>query len=297
MSTYNGQKYIREQIDSLLVQEGVTVRIVIRDDGSKDQTPTILSEYASKYNNIVILSEINCGAEESFNRLCRYALKNETSDYYAFCDQDDVWDTDKLYVAISKLQEYENNRPNLYFSNLRMVDENLNYIRDFYARNDVFTDRQKTLVQVFTYGCTCVFNRSALAYYCQPSSQKTHHDVWLYCLCSYLGNVYYDYNAHIQYRQHNNNLSGHRSKGASLFLWRIKRVFKGNLGHTFETIAQQLLTFKPELNTDDFRLITQVANYRHNLWSRLYLLFFSSFSSGNFVKDLCIKFRIIINKL
>ena len=70
MSTYNGHKYIRKQLDSLLLQEGVDVHIIVRDDGSKDETPQILSEYADKHSNIEILSELNCGAEESFNKLC-----------------------------------------------------------------------------------------------------------------------------------------------------------------------------------------------------------------------------------
>ena len=79
-----------------------------------------------------MLFEDNCGAEESFNKLCQYSLQQDLTDYYAFCDQDDVWDNDKLSIAIQSLEKFDHLVPNLYFSNLRMVDDTLSYIRDFY---------------------------------------------------------------------------------------------------------------------------------------------------------------------
>jgi len=297
MSTYNGQKYIRDQLDSLLAQEGVSLHIIVRDDGSKDETPQILAEYASKNQNILVLTGQNCGAEKSFNALCRYALQNDNAEYYAFCDQDDVWEIDKLDVATKKLENSDPQKPNLYFSNLKMVDDQLNYIRDFYAQNEVFTNREKTLVQIFTYGCTCVFNRKALIYYCGIDKQETFHDNWIYCICSYLGNVIYDPIGHILYRQHSSNLSGHRTTGAALFFSRVKRLFKGRLGHNFEVMARQLLFFREELNPNDLKTINRVAYYRHNFIYRLSLLFSTSFRTGNFIKNLCIKYRIIINRL
>lgn len=297
MSTYNGQKYIREQIDSLLTQKDVDVQILVRDDGSKDDTVAILSEYCAKHPNITILKDVNCGAEESFNRLCRIALETEKSEYYAFCDQDDVWDEDKLQVATTKLSPLDADKPNMYFSNLKVVDENLNNIRDFYNPEDVFTDRSKTLVQIFTYGCTCVFNRKALLYYCKPFPQQTFHDNWVYCICSYLGNVVYDPVGHIQYRQHSSNLSGHRGTGLGLLVSRIKRPFKGKLGNDFEIMASQLLAFASEIHPSDLKTIQRVATYRNSMMSRLHLLFSPSFCTGHLVKDLCIKYRILFNCL
>lgn len=297
MSSYNGDKYISEQIESLLAQKGVEIRIVIRDDGSKDQTNNILSEYSSKYSKIKIIKGDNCGAEESFNRLCKYAVEEESSDYYAFCDQDDVWDEDKLTVAINSLKGFDNTLPLLYFSNLKMVDENLNYIRDFYSKDEVFIDKSKTLVQIFTYGCTCVFNRKALEYYCQVESQSTFHDNWIYCICSYLGKVIYDPCGHIQYRQHGNNLSGHRATGLTLLAYRIKRLFKGNLGHDFENMAKQMLHFSDDLSTKDKQIINLVAYYRNNLYSRIRLFFSCEYRTGNIFKDICIRYRILSNNL
>jgi len=298
MSTYNGIKYIREQLDSLLAQEVVTMTIVIRDDGSSDATIDIISEYAISNKNIILLKGQNCGAEESFNILCQYALNNVPSDYYAFCDQDDVWDSDKLNVAVHKLNEFDDQKPNLYFSNLRIVDQNLNYIKDLYTKTQVFTERSKTLVQIFTYGCTCVFNHKALEYYCLPKHQSTFHDNWIYCVCSYFGNVYYDSIGHIMYRQHENNLSGSNGPdGISLMIKRIKRLFKGHLGHDFEIMASQLLLMKENMEIEDYNIVKHVSNYRKNIFSRLYLFFSIKYTTGNFIKDLCIRFRILCNSL
>lgn len=298
LSTYNGSKYLHEQLDSLVVQEGVEVILVARDDGStKDNTIEILKSYKEKFTGFILLEEPNCGAEESFNRLCKYAYENVEADYYAFCDQDDVWDSDKLKCAVGKLNQYSKDKPNLYFSNLKMVDEKLNFIRDFYAPNEVFIDKDKTLVQIFTYGCTCVFNRKAIELYCAVEN-TTFHDNWVYCICSYLGNVIYDGVGHIQYRQHGSNLSGHREQGGiKLLKYRILRLSKGNLGHDFELMATQLLHLKEVITPDDLKLITLVSDYRHNFFSRMRLFFSRKYRTGNWFKDVCIRYRIISNSL
>lgn len=176
LSTYNGEKYLKEQIDSVLAQEGVKVHLVIRDDGSKDGTIQILKTYASEYSNIELLIEDNCGAERSFNKLCFYTKENIQANYYAFCDQDDVWESQKLYLAVEALKSYSTHLPNLYFSNLKMVDTNLNYMRNMFADGEVDVSKRMALLQIFTYGCTCVFNRQALTDYCSSIFDDFYHD-------------------------------------------------------------------------------------------------------------------------
>ena len=225
VSTYNGQKYLSKQLDSLISQVGVDMKIIVRDDGSSDGTRQILRNYAQTYSNIQLLFEDNCGAEESFNKLCQYSLQQDLTDYYAFCDQDDVWDNDKLSIAIQSLEKFDHLVPNLYFSNLRMVDDTLSYIRDFYNEKEVDIDNKLSLVQIFTYGCTCVFNQSALSIYCKVNN-KSFHDNWIYIICSFMGNVFYDSSAHIQYRQHNSNLSGHKTTGLGLLRSRLSDLLR-----------------------------------------------------------------------
>ena len=295
LSTYNGEKYIQEQLDSVFLQQDVEVHVVVRDDGSSDDTRYILSNYA-KRDNVTIMYDTNCGAEKSFDRLCHYALANINSDYYAFCDQDDVWDSIKLIRAVDKLEMFNSEVPNLYFSNLKMVDDTLNPIGVFYQPDEVFINKEKALLQVFTYGCTCVFNRKALDYYCGIEN-SIYHDNWIYILCVYLGNVYYDNNSYINYRQHSNNLSGRKTSGISLIIYRLGRLFKGKFGHDFEQMAKQLLNYRKEILPDDIQLVEHVAGYRNRFRSKCYLLFSPKYKTGNLFKDLCIIFRILINHL
>lgn len=206
-------------------------------------------------------------------------------------------DNDKLSIAIQSLEKFDHLVPNLYFSNLRMVDDTLSYIRDFYNEKEVDIDNKLSLVQIFTYGCTCVFNQSALSIYCKVNN-KSFHDNWIYIICSFMGNVFYDSSAHIQYRQHNSNLSGHKTTGLGLLRSRLYRPFKGNLGHDFEFLAIQLLqvSFENTLS-DKYKIARNIANYRTNIISRLFLFFSPSYCTGNFVKDLCIRYRILFNCL
>lgn len=297
MSTYNGQKYLREQMESLLQQEGVALKIVVRDDGSKDNTIQILEEYSHKYDFITVLKENNVGVSKSFNRLCRYACDNVEADYYAFCDQDDVWDKDKLIVAVNKLKDRPNDKPNLYFSNLKMVDENLNYIRDLFMPGEVRIGNPMALIQVFTYGCTCVFNRKGLDDFCAIPINEMFHDHWIFELCSYLGSVYYDEKAHINYRQHSSNVSGAKSKGLKLLKVRLNTFFKRGLEHNFDLSAKQILFFDDRIYPQYYDFVYRIAHYREHLSYKLSLLFSRTYRTGNLAKDLIIKFRILINKL
>lgn len=104
MSTYNGEKYLKEQIDSILSQEGVDVRLYIRDDGSSDRTTDILASY-QEHKNVKIEKGNNLGFAKSFLT----ALDEcDEADYYAFSDQDDVWEKDKLSTAIQSINTPSN---------------------------------------------------------------------------------------------------------------------------------------------------------------------------------------------
>ena len=92
LSTYNGARYLKAQLDSLFAQTYCSIEIIARDDDSNDETISILKSY-----NIKILdTKENLGAKESFAELLNYAVVNSTSDYFMFCDQDDVWEKDKI---------------------------------------------------------------------------------------------------------------------------------------------------------------------------------------------------------
>ena len=122
LSTYNGAKYLRELLDSLLNQSHKNISILVRDDGSTDATLELLAEYGNKYNNITYYKGENLKPARSFMDLLK---QSEDADYYALSDQDDVWLPDKIEIAIKQL---EANKADLYHSAFQMTDSNLNPI-------------------------------------------------------------------------------------------------------------------------------------------------------------------------
>ena len=115
LSTYNGSRYLQEQIDSVLNQDGVKVVLLIRDDGSTDNTLEILDRNSLNHDNIFVITGSNCRSAASFMELVYEANRTYPDfDYYAFCDQDDVWCKDKLISAVNKLSESPDDTPSLY---------------------------------------------------------------------------------------------------------------------------------------------------------------------------------------
>ena len=227
MSTYNGERYLREQIDSILTQTNKDWRLYIRDDGSRDSTLAIIHEYSQLYPDKVILEKDdlgNLGPGSSFMCL----LEVVDAEYYMFCDQDDVWMPTKIEKTFFKLRsmedKYGKDEGIGVFTDLTVVDAQLNvimpsmwkgdnrhpeYIRNFYQQ---WTNRHAT------YGCTQMFNRAVkkLVFpYHQFPDIKGAHDNWIAYILIVKG--IYDYIAEqtILYRQHDSNVVGVNS-GCSL---------------------------------------------------------------------------------
>ena len=209
LSSYNGEKYIKEQIESVINQNNVNVELFIRDDGSTDSTLRVLEEFDD--SRIHVFSCENVGVTNSF-----FSLLWDISDfdYYAFCDQDDVWDRDKLKIALDYLDD-SNCRPALYFSSTRVVNENLNVIENKSSLiDDEVYDVTKVILSNNATGCTMVFNSLLREIIIKYKPEKTiMHDHWVYALCVLIGGkIYYDSVPHISYRQHNHNVLGNKVK-------------------------------------------------------------------------------------
>lgn len=206
MSTYNGEKYLRKQIDSILKQKGnFKLEIWVRDDGSTDDTRNILNEYAEKGNLRWYTGE-NIGSAQSFIEL----VVNCTGyDYYAFSDQDDVWHPDKLERGITKIENHEG--PTLYFSNARLVDAKLNDIGKNVYKKIPKTDFYTLSCEGGILGCTIIFNKE-LAYLLNKkidTSKIVMHDFYIALVCKSLGGrIIYENRVTIKYRQHETNVVG-----------------------------------------------------------------------------------------
>lgn len=211
MSTYNGEKFLREQLDSILAQRNVEVTLFVRDDGSKDGTQAILSEYAEKYGNIRISFEENVGVGNSFMNAL-YATP-DTFDFYAFADQDDIWLEDKLAEAAKMLRE---SGKYLYASNQECVDDCGNIMKMRYEQNaDIHLTPAAILQRNMLAGCTMVFTNMFYHILVQPEHRPSVellynriHDVWVAFTAALYDKIIYDPRSFMHYRQHTNNVVG-----------------------------------------------------------------------------------------
>lgn len=220
MSTYNGEHFLKEQINSILAQQGVDVKLTVRDDGSSDETTSILGEYGKKINWYV---GKNLGPARSFMELLE---KAEEADFYAFADQDDYWMANKLKVAADMMFADEK-VPALYFSRTQLTDAFLNPT-DIVQTNPLLTFGE-SLVYEFIPGCTMVMNRRMhdIVIKYRPDYIPMH-DVWIYSVAQAVGaKIYFDKTPHILYRQHGNNTIGQGYSRWHEWNRRLKRFRNG----------------------------------------------------------------------
>lgn len=268
MSTYNGEKYLEEQINSIDKQEGVNVVILVRDDGSTDNTTQILDKW-QHIGKLTWYSGDNLGPARSFMDLLANAPK---ADYYAFSDQDDVWLPLKLHTAVAALSAKPQNIPALYFCQWQMVDQNLNEIPT--KRLQVSCTFGESLLINPAAGCTQVFNpalRNAVLSY-RPEFLSMH-DSWLYRVCLALdGNVYFDQKPYILYRQHGANVLGGTTSLIKRIRRRIKTFYKfpNQRSLTAESLYAGYRTYMPCANAD---LLFNVINYRKSVRNTIGLIF------------------------
>ena len=290
MSTYNGEKYLREQIESLKLQKGVCLSILARDDGSSDATIGILDEY----KNAGVLewySGENIGSARSFLDLVAHAPECE---YYAFCDQDDYWFPEKLAAAIGKLAETDNSKSALYFSGTQFADANLNPI-PLKDKCDFATLRIPAAFMFnIAKGCTMVFNRCLAERLSEYHPETVDmHDAWVYKVCLVTGNqVIADPNSYILYRQHGSNVIG--ESNGFIGKWRKKLSALKSNPHFRSRVVQEILRGYDGNLTDREREQLQVlGNYRSRFGYWVKVVFSPSYSAPFLKYTLLFKLAVL----
>lgn len=266
LSTFNGGKFLREQLDSLLAQKGVKVNIFIRDDGSTDNTAEILREYESR-QQLSWYQGQNKGWAMSFMEL---VSKAPDSDFYAFCDQDDVWQQDKLSRAVGKIEK--SGRENvLYFSNLTSWRSGM---EEGLVKGDFHFDRYTSLVMCQAYGCTMVFDRALMMLLRNhmPDSVAAH-DYWVYLTASFFSTLIYDEQSRILYRQHGTNQVGSQNRMSEVLKRRYNLFFHRNSRFRHDLQAETFLSlYQDILSDEDKYAVRLVADYRKSLKNKLALI-------------------------
>lgn len=223
MSTYNGEKYIKEQLDSILEQTYPDIQILIRDDASSDGTVSILSEYSERYSNVKYYAGDNIGVQESFFDLFLHA--DRQAEYIATCDQDDVWYADKIETAVHALRSFQ--EPALYCCRTQLTDEKLIPLEDELRKYIPQIAFGNALIENVCTGCTMVINRALYEFVENKwPKESVIHDWWFYQVAVCFGKVIYDDNPHIFYRQHGNNEIGLDNSRLSLVKRQVKSLWK-----------------------------------------------------------------------
>lgn len=216
--------YLKEQLESLSNQQGVDLYLSTRVDDIEcsEETLAILRSYANRFSGFELNVEHNVGAAVSFCELVRSNKGSCEYDFYAFCDQDDFWAPTKLLAAIDKIGVV--NVPIYYCSTLNVCDSNLNIIHKTSVPQ--YISFANSLAENIVTGCTVVMNKSAFQEFANYIPKTvTMHDHWVYMLSMVTGNLIYDDDSYIFYRQHDNNVVG-STYSAYYYLSKLKVFIK-----------------------------------------------------------------------
>jgi glycosyltransferase involved in cell wall biosynthesis len=262
MCTYNGGKYITEQLHSIAQQGCEHLHLYISDDGSTDDTLEKIAAFPREgFAAIKAFSGPRTGCADNFMAMvCNATIQ---ADYYAFSDQDDIWEHNKLQLATEFLQEIDKEKPALYCSRSRIVNAHNQHLT-LSTLNERKPSFSNALVQCIAGGNTMVMNQSARNLLLNAGKVKVKsHDWWAYQLVSGAGGeVFYHSFPSVRYRQHDHNVSGENRSLKALWL-RLKLLFRGDYKEWIDMQVRALLksyhTLTPE-NKAIFTLFHQSRN-------------------------------------
>lgn len=273
MSSYNGELYIKEQIDSILRQKNVDVYLYVRDDGSTDKTVSIIKSYLKRGNVFFLKGKENLGPGQSFMQLLYTVGKAGEYLYYAFADQDDIWKDEKLMYAVKMLDN--DKKPQLYCSNQIIYEDGKEKGLRFNETPDL------TLIGHMTHnnicGCTMLLNNALVSEIIKHDWPKRGilnlrmHDAVIFLIALLVGEIKYDERSYILYRIHENNTVG--IKKNNLFD-RISRALKKGLPYkNLRMATARFLLDNYTIEDEEYRvIIEEFADYQRSLKYRMRLI-------------------------
>ncbi|MFT8982492.1 glycosyltransferase [Oenococcus sp.] len=296
MSTYNGEDYLKTQIDSILDQRGVEVFLTIRDDGSVDKTIDILRDYA-ELNNVEVIKGNNIGFKESFLTLL-YELRKPNFDFYAFSDQDDFWLPQKLKKSVNMIDVSE--EPTLYIGNRIVADgqlKSLGYcVYDQYPPYDWHASHISRIIDFRGAGCTEMWNAEGQLLLERYRPHDIPHDEWVTAVFTCLGQIFFDNDAYLLYRRHQHTVTVTATK-------KQRRSILGKARKTISILAEKKLSqnvdlrckylldgYSRMLSEEDRKYLTYLARYRGRILVKLKLLLSGQFKVTS--KDAPITYKV-----
>ena len=232
IATYNGEKYIKEQLDTILPQLNDDAEVIISDDSSTDNTLQIVNSY--KDPRIVVLPN-----QKFRNPIFNFenALKHAQGDYIFLADQDDIWMPDRLKKMIPFFKEYD-----LITCDCKVIDDNLQVLKEsFFSSIDGKTGFFRNLVKINPYiGCCMAFKRNVLEKALPFPKNIPMHDFWIAMVAEIFFKIKFIYEPLVMYRRHSSNSSFTASESMNPFYKRVH--FRVNL---LKSLAVRLLRTSP----------------------------------------------------
>lgn len=258
ISTFNGEKYLATQLDSIIAQTMTHWTLLIRDDGSSDSTLHIIKKYCQLDSRIIFIQDNlgNLQVPKNYSTLMQHALERPEK-YIFFCDQDDVWLREKLLLQLNALhrmeQQFGKNIPLLIHSDLCVVDNDLNTIHPSYLEFEKIKRNTQLplttlLINNFISGCTLGMNKRLLRIAFPIPENVLLHDWWCALCAASIGKIDFVDQATLLYRQHE-----HNSIGSNGFYKKLININSGtftkkkiNFKHCFAQAENLLSRIKPE---------------------------------------------------
>lgn len=231
LATFNGEKYLKEQLDSLFEQTYKDWKLLIHDDNSIDNTVNIIYEYMKKFPDKIDFFDDDISYNSSSANFS-FLIEQSTSEYVMFCDQDDVWDSDKIEMTLAQMKKLENihlNKAIMVFSDLILMDKDGNVISKSMWKSQklnpkIVYDLYNILALNVVSGCTIMINKIAKQLVIPIPHKYIQHDHWIAVNIVKYGYVSFINKPLISYRQHSNNTLGINNIGIYYFLRMMKRL-------------------------------------------------------------------------
>ena len=281
LSSYNGEKYIQKQLDTIFAQKGVEVSCLVRDDGSSDGTLQVLRAYQEQEPRLQWVQGENLGWRKSFMELLRLAGE---ADYYAFSDQDDEWFEDKLLTGVGMLEQRPEDIPLLFHCARIRKDPGGEQEQQMLPRP---LSVKNALMQEYCQGCAMMINRRARDLLCAYRPKGTYgHDFWVGVVCYLLGEVHYSPRPLFYHINHRDNTTATGDVHACQ-KGRLQSILKGTA--PYNNPCRDLLEgYQGYMPADTAAQVRQVRDYRETLWNRLRL-----FADRGFAKYLVPKKAVL----
>ena len=303
LSTWNGEKYLDELLDSLIQQTYQKFHITILDDKSSDKTKEIIQTFIQKYPEKITL--LNTDRKFGYPDCFWYLIeKAPIADMYAYCDQDDVWDKNKFACCYEHFSDLDPSVPALYVHDYSLCDSNMNKIGEHHMSRDGFDPNNpyNLIYYVMSSGFTMIINNALRIRILRDNlyGKKIFHDRWTFWAAFFSGTIIYDSRILVNYRRHDQTAT-ETGKGNLVLLkvWLLGDIFGNNFSETSKIALFFADCYRTEMNKKDKNIEKnwrKIAGEGKGIYAYLSRLFTMKKLKPNFSKELILRLSFLLNK-